>query len=277
MSLREEIMGITVFALGGTIGSKVCCDNIIRLGDTSSLFDEDVNVVSPFTYSSEDADIYTYQRALRSIYEYCTGHKPSGIVILHGTDTMAYFAQVAYRVLRLLDIPVAITGSLLPPDVEGSDAKANVAAAMEYVRSGVAGVVVTGKGIDGYVPAYKLMQASPDGSYGIYEGAVCPSVSYSILTRETFSEIVVVSDVPGSKKLLASVPSGSIVLIRAFHSGTCPSDITDYLPSGVRAYIAPIYSSDVVYESSSKVLANGVKPLYNMPFEGAWAEVMVNE
>jgi len=49
-----------------------------------------------------------------------------GIVILHGTDTMAYTASMLSFMLRNIDKPVVITGSQLPIGHPQTDAKLNL-------------------------------------------------------------------------------------------------------------------------------------------------------
>ena len=65
-----------------------------------------------------------------------------GIVILHGTDTMAYTASMLSFMLRNVDKPVVITGSQLPVGHPNTDAKANLRDAMITAASGIPGVVV---------------------------------------------------------------------------------------------------------------------------------------
>ena len=65
-----------------------------------------------------------------------------GIVILHGTDTMAYTASMLSFMLRHIDKPVVITGSQLPVGHPNTDAKANLTDAMITAASGISGVVV---------------------------------------------------------------------------------------------------------------------------------------
>ena len=65
-----------------------------------------------------------------------------GIVILHGTDTMAYTASMLSFMLRNVDKPVVITGSQLPIGHPQTDAKANLRDALITAASGVPGVVV---------------------------------------------------------------------------------------------------------------------------------------
>ena len=65
-----------------------------------------------------------------------------GIVILHGTDTMAYTASMLSFMLRNVDKPVVITGSQLPVGHPNTDAKANLRDTMITAASGIPGVVV---------------------------------------------------------------------------------------------------------------------------------------
>lgn len=65
-----------------------------------------------------------------------------GIVILHGTDTMAYTASMLSLMLRNVDKPVVITGSQLPVCHARTDAKANLMDALITASSGIKGVFV---------------------------------------------------------------------------------------------------------------------------------------
>lgn len=65
-----------------------------------------------------------------------------GIVILHGTDTMAYTASMLSLMLRNVDKPVVITGSQLPIGHAKTDAKANLRDALITASSGFSGVLV---------------------------------------------------------------------------------------------------------------------------------------
>ena len=63
-----------------------------------------------------------------------------GIVISHGTDTMAYTASAVTFMLQNIDLPVVFTGSQLPMQDVLSDAPDNMRTAFAMAASGVPGV-----------------------------------------------------------------------------------------------------------------------------------------
>ena len=65
-----------------------------------------------------------------------------GIVITHGTDTMAYTASILSFMLQGLPIPVVLTGSQLPMDHPLTDGQENLRLALAMAASGAAGVFV---------------------------------------------------------------------------------------------------------------------------------------
>lgn len=72
----------------------------------------------------------------------------TGIVVFHGTDTMAYTAAALSFLLSDLSKPIVLTGSNLPPDQEGSDAARNAQDALVALDSLPAGtyIVFAGRG-----------------------------------------------------------------------------------------------------------------------------------
>lgn len=65
-----------------------------------------------------------------------------GMVIAHGTDTLAYTAAVLSYMLQGLPIPVVLTGSQLPIGHQLSDARQNLRTAFAMALSGRGGVFV---------------------------------------------------------------------------------------------------------------------------------------
>ncbi|MFL9814022.1 asparaginase [Stutzerimonas sp. VN223-3] len=60
-----------------------------------------------------------------------------GVLVLHGTDTLAYSAAALSFLLLGLDVPVLLTGAMLPAGAPGSDAWSNLFGAMQTLHTGV--------------------------------------------------------------------------------------------------------------------------------------------
>ena len=81
-----------------------------------------------------------WQLIARSVFEYRPGF--DGIVISHGTDTMAYSASAVTFMLPNIDLPVVFTGSQLPLSDILSDGPDNLRTAFAMAASGRPGVFV---------------------------------------------------------------------------------------------------------------------------------------
>lgn len=63
------------------------------------------------------------------------GH--DGVLLLHGTDTLAYSAAALSFLLLGLGVPVVLTGAMLPAGADGSDAWPNLCGALAALEAGV--------------------------------------------------------------------------------------------------------------------------------------------
>ena len=79
-----------------------------------------------------------WQLIAREIFENRAGY--DGIVVSHGTDTMAYTASAVTYMLPDIDLPVVFTGSQLPLSDMLSDGPDNLRTAFAMAASGHAGV-----------------------------------------------------------------------------------------------------------------------------------------
>ncbi|MDR1137791.1 MAG: asparaginase [Synergistaceae bacterium] len=86
-----------------------------------------------------------------------------GVIILHGTDTMAYTSSAVGFMLRGIRKPVTLTGSQIPAENPFSDAPSNFATAVSAVLNGITGVTVSfGNKIINGVRATKLSTSDID-------------------------------------------------------------------------------------------------------------------
>lgn len=137
-NMPDSRPSVLIFATGGTIGMHetpqglavdpgfdAALESLVEsicdaLGATYR-----VNHMQP-AIDSSNSDAETPLRIARAVQARVRTNKPTGVVITHGTDTLAYTgARLAFE-LADLDCPVVITGSMLPHAFANSDARGNL-------------------------------------------------------------------------------------------------------------------------------------------------------
>ena len=98
----------------------------------------DITVKDVMCLDSSNIRPEEWQTIAANIFEYRHGF--DGIVVSHGTDTMAYTASAATFMLPDIDLPVVFTGSQLPLADMLSDGPDNLRTAFAMAASGHAGV-----------------------------------------------------------------------------------------------------------------------------------------
>lgn len=139
---NDSRAAVLVFATGGTIGMRggdaglapdpafpEALDRLVTgicgpLGITPR-----VNHFQP-ALDSANADAETATRIARAVRARVRTQRPRGVVITHGTDTLAHTASRLAFELADLGSPVVLTGSQLPHGAPESDAVANLSLAI---------------------------------------------------------------------------------------------------------------------------------------------------
>ena len=98
----------------------------------------DISVKDVICLDSSNIRPEEWQLIARHIFEDRAGY--DGIVVSHGTDTMAYTASAVTFMLPNIDIPVVFTGSQLPLTDMLSDGPDNLRTAFAMAASGAPGV-----------------------------------------------------------------------------------------------------------------------------------------
>ena len=270
--------------LGGTI-SSYDSKGTVKLGEPSfarsvllEKYPSHEFVFPEFkTYSSEDATPYLYRDALKKIVSEAPGF--DGILITHGTDTCAFFAQLAARILGSLDIPFVITGSMRSPDKDPDEASGNLIYAVRCLEEGRSGVVFkNGRGDQQLYKAHLIMSPDINGIYSEYSEDTLPEIKdyTEFLNKKELPKILVIPAVPGSV-----IPEDGFdrVLICCNHSGTASAGLAPMVErwtlKGIRCFMAPVPVRGGVYESRKILRDAGAEELTGMPVEGAWSEVLL--
>lgn len=137
---------ILVLATGGTIASEISdmglkpnisvkdiISGSIPNGDLYEIDAQDILTLDSSNIQPEEWQVIAEK--VVALYE---GY--DGIVITHGTDTMAYTSSALSYMLSNLPVPVVITGSQLPYLHPLTDATDNIRCAMAMAATGIPGV-----------------------------------------------------------------------------------------------------------------------------------------
>ena len=136
-----------------------------------------------------------------------------GVVITHGTDTMAYTSSVLSFMLRNIPVPVVLTGSQLPISHPLTDAKDNLFCAFAMASSGRPGVFLAfNRKVLRGCRAVKVRTKSFDA----FESINCPPVAKVDVGGLIVSEALIV---PSSGHFELKSALGSEVILIKMHPG----------------------------------------------------------
>ncbi|MCP9340295.1 asparaginase [Stutzerimonas xanthomarina] len=212
------------------------------------------------------------------------------VLVLHGTDTLAYSAAALSFLLLGLEVPVVLTGAMLPAGAPGSDAWNNLFGAMQALHTGVE------PGVHLYF-AGKLMHAARVSKLGtasldafgvlprLRQGQRAPSIPAALDYRHPRQQVnlAVLPLYPGIQAaqvhaLLSSGVQG--VLFECYGSGTGPADDADLLKALQDAHQRGVVLAAIsqcpqghvefgIYAAGSKLEANGLRSGGGMTREAA--------
>lgn len=140
---------LLLLATGGTIASQPTEEGLAPGLDGEALTDllpsgvlgrYEITVRDILQMDSSNIQPEEWQIIARHVFDSRTEY--DGIVITHGTDTMAYTASVLSFMLQGIEVPVVLTGSQLPIEHPLSDGQENLRLALAMAESGVPGIFV---------------------------------------------------------------------------------------------------------------------------------------
>lgn len=130
---------ILLLSTGGTIASVVSDAGLVPKESGEQLINMlgelpyDITVEDILQLDSSNIQPEEWKLIAEKIYE--NRNKYDGIVVSHGTDTMAYTASMLSFMLQNINIPVVLTGSQVPINVVLSDAPDNLKLAFAAAAS----------------------------------------------------------------------------------------------------------------------------------------------
>lgn len=139
---------VLILATGGTISSRAGEGGMVPQSAPPALLSAleefrdyyELSYRSILNLDSSNIQSEEWQLIARSVFEALPDY--DGVVITHGTDTMAYTASALTFMLQNLSKPVVLTGSQIPIGTPLSDARSNLATALAAVDHNVLGVSI---------------------------------------------------------------------------------------------------------------------------------------
>lgn len=138
---KEELPKIVIMSTGGTIASRVdyrtgAVRSAISASDLYGVVPELADIARIDTQIllsiySENITQKHWTQIAQTVAQHIKQEKVNGVVIAHGTDTMAYTAAALSFALQNLPVPVIIVGAQRSSDRPSSDAATNLIGAVK--------------------------------------------------------------------------------------------------------------------------------------------------
>ncbi|NRH27606.1 asparaginase [Pseudomonas sp. MS19] len=163
-----------------------------------------------------------------------------GVLVLQGTDTLAYSAAALSFLLLGLPVPVVLTGAMLPAGAEGSDAWSNLFGAMQALHQGTAqGVQVYFNGTLMHGARVSKLQSDAFDAF-------------TVLPRQRVAERA--TQLPDAINYRVQRQPVNIAVL-PFYPGIQASHVSALLNSGVQALLLECYGSGTGPSDNAELLA----------------------
>lgn len=299
---------ILILATGGTISSIPSHEGLIPtdakqvlksvLTDEQTIIDaKDIMVLDSSNIQPEEWKIIASE-----IYKNLNLY--DGIIITHGTDTMAYTASMITFMVQNPNIPIVFTGSQLPISHPLTDAVDNLHCAFAMAKSGIGGVFLafnrkimfgsrSVKARTSSFDAFESINLHPVGRVSatglviqkemIHKSKKSPKLVLDINTNVFLLKLTPTTN-PSIISLLVSSGIEGIV-IEAYGAGGISyirRDFIKEIKKAIHSGIPIVVSSQCLYERSNfniyevgtKVLASGAIEAYDMTTEASVTKLM---
>lgn len=253
---------ILVIALGGTIASVR--NQSITLGENPSKVvecykggDVEFDTISPFAILSENITRDNWQ-ALINCLEQTDFEHYRGVIILHGSDTLAYTSSIIAN--AFFDKNIVLTASDKPIDEPNSNGIRNFCAAVEHIKGGENGVFVS---YDGIFKASCITSANINDRFFALESTVSPTGKRKISNKN----VLIIKPYPEIDMSVFDFSNVDEILFEMYHSATVPKQIAEFCKNTDIPYHFVTHKSSADYITSSELK----NIIFNCTIENAFA------
>lgn len=261
---------ILLIGTGGTIAcvkdKSIHLDATFKITEHCKFDDVIFDCKSPFTVLSENIDFTLWQRLIdfingQNLKEY------SGVIILHGSDTLAYTGALLANIFY--DENICLTASDKPVEDNGSNAIKNFTDAVDYILKGKKGVVIS---YDGIKPADCTASADGNDKF-IVTGKPQPKIENPILSPKN---ILVIKPYPSINYDNFSLDNVDAVLHTMYHSATAPKNALDFIAK-CRDKNIPFYFVTEKNKAEYESAKDFDNIIFNCTIENAFARILLTK
>lgn len=261
---------ILIIGTGGTIAcvkdQSIHLDAPFKVTEHCSFEGVTFDCVSPFTVLSENIDFALWQKLIdfikgQDLKQYI------GVIILHGSDTLAYTGAILANIFYGENI--CLTASDKPVEDEASNAVQNFSGAVDYILKGEKGVVIS---YDGIKPADCTVSADGTDRF-IVAGKPQPRIEHPVLSPKS---IIVIRPYPSINYDDFCLDKADAVLHTMYHCATAPESVLAFAKKCKDKNI-PFYfvteKEKAEYESAKDF--EGI--IFSCTLENAYARILLTQ
>ncbi|WP_324274930.1 asparaginase [Blastococcus brunescens] len=203
--------GVTVLLTGGTIGQRSSGGVAAPAADATAALVQrvcpagiELELVRAMQRDSPDIGPAEWEQLAREVAR-AVRRGADGVVVLHGTDTLAHTAAALALALPGIGVPVVLTGSMRPGSDDDSDAESNLHSAFLVATSPLRGVAVVFTSPDDGATA-DILRGTRAVKRRTSEAAAFESVGAPLWGRVADDEVRLDRDAP--RRTAATLPDG---------------------------------------------------------------------
>lgn len=298
-------------AIGGTINtSNAAPYKLIQLFQQHHASHEQIRFhsVQPIQILSENLAPVVWEKLI-AVIETEDLSRYDGIIITHGTDTLAFTASALGLYFNTLTIPMLLVSSDRPLDDPEANGLPNFICAVEFIlQRREAGVFVPYTNRNQATQVHRgtrlasslqlggdFMSVQGKSHCRFVDGAFTENSlidtkkpRQSVPLKADFSHrILLIKPYPGLDYRYVNLDAADAVLHDLYHSGTACSSaqwgdqfslltfIKQCRERGIKVYLAPAVKSYNAYESTRELLQAGAQMLWNLSLEAAYVKLLL--
>jgi L-asparaginase len=311
---------ILVVFTGGTIGSVAGKGTIKTSGAAPfkllTLFQKQCpyhqqirfKTIQPIELLSENLNPSAWEILIKAI-ESEHPDRYDGVIVTHGTDTLAYTSAALSFYFHRLKVPMLLVSSDYPLDNPKANGLGNFICAVEFIMQlGQSGVFVPYRnrqqicqvhrgaflasslqlGGDFFSVQGRSYMQYRDNQFTVLNPVRQPKQSATVALSAKFAEdILMIKPYPGLNYSNFDLRQVRAVLHDLYHSGTaCTTEqwgknysllafVRHCRQQGVNVYLAPALKHDDAYETTRAMIEQGAEMIWNMSIEAAYVKLML--